>query len=814
MTASGPDTINPSPPSLVALQSGPFAVGDIVSDSISVSGEIDEWEFQGQAGQELFIDFLQHDTGLRFVLRAPDGSEVVSGNSFDALSPVSTFTPLGEPAIGPVDLVAAGTYTFEVRAFGSATPNYQFQLREALAADIETLTIGSVLPGNIETSSSRDHWTIDAMAGQTLWVDLTALSGSIEHVIEDPNGDVIWVGSSFDDSGDLAPLDIFVSGSHTLRVYGFDGALATYQVELLQALAPDVQNLNVGDTVSGSIETPGSRDQWIFAATTGQIIGVEFLQLSAPVYLAMYAPDGSLYALGDAFGAGESALWFLEEGPIGDPGDPIGDPGSETIVIPGPGNYTLEVEWARSGLPDNYQFTLTETLPDVQLINIGDVAIGEILNPNEVDHWEFSAAAGQSVYVDFQSINGGGISYQLVDESGNVFVTGDSSDGEAFDSPDEADSGLIILGDAGTYTIQIQALTGPGDYQFQLLENLPPNIQNLNLGDTVSGGFNTPFEQDHWKFTAVAGQRTVIDFPSITGGTISYSLVGPDQAVLGSGSNEFNSSLRSDVITLPIAGEYTVQVMGDSSGTISYQLHVVDVPPDSVRTIAIGENVLDDIVSLGARDRLEFAATAGQTVFVDFQSAADDLALELLAPDGSVVVAEGLGSSADDLDRGPIAITQTGTYAILLTGLGDVFPSAYEFDLLDVTSLVDVTPISFGASATGEIESAGARDQWTFTATQGQSAYIDFSSLVGDLYWSLKSPSGAVVAGITNSALEEVDSGPIELQENGQYTLEVLGVGDETPTYALTLFEIPPPVNNLVNIGDTVNDVIAVPGRK
>ena len=111
-------------------------------------------------------------------------------------------------------------------------------------------------------------------------------------------------------------------------------------------------------------------------------------------------------------------------------------------------------------------------------------------------------------------------------------------------------------------------------------------------------------------------------------------------------------------------------------------------------------------------------AEAGQGVYLDsLQLASGTLLLELLAPDGATVLTAESSPFAS-LDRGPLELTQTGTFTLIADGKDDDTPT-YQFQLWDVPPPT-VTTINLGDVADGAIETPGSVDHWQFQAEAGQ----------------------------------------------------------------------------------------------
>jgi hypothetical protein len=158
-------------------------IGDVVVDSISVPGEIDEWQFTAAAGQQIFIDYQSTSGFLRSTLKTP------SGSSFDFTFGSAT----NDLDRGPFTLPVSGTWTLKVESNGVQTPNYQFQLFDVPAPDTTVLPLspaGAIADGAIETPGTVDHWQFEiTSAGTEVFFDWSQLSGGIaRYRLRTPSG--------------------------------------------------------------------------------------------------------------------------------------------------------------------------------------------------------------------------------------------------------------------------------------------------------------------------------------------------------------------------------------------------------------------------------------------------------------------------------------------------------------------------------------------------------------------------------------------------------------------------------------------------
>ena len=115
------------------------------------------------------------------------------------------------------------------------------------------------------------------------------------------------------------------------------------------------------------------------------------------------------------------------------------------------GTYTLQIDGVGDDTP-NYQLKLWDVpAPDVTSIDIGDVVNGQIETPGVVDGWQFTAAANQSIFIDFQQYAGGYSDVNLLAPDGTTVYT------EREFNANRLDQGPVLLAQDGTYTLHVVA---------------------------------------------------------------------------------------------------------------------------------------------------------------------------------------------------------------------------------------------------------------------------------------------------------------------------------------------------------------------
>jgi len=113
----------------------------------------------------------------------------------------------------------------------------------------------------------------------------------------------------------------------------------------------------------------------------------------------------------------------------------------------------------------------------------------------------------------------------------------------------------------------------------------------------------------------------------------------------------------------------------------------------------------------------------------------------------------------------------------------------------------------------GAIETPYGQDAYVFTAAPGQRVYfrtLNYSTGMSSIRWRLVDGAGAE---IFNTCLGCGEPGVQSLTKGGTYTLTVGSDNDtSTGTYRLQLFNVPPPAQFSVKVGDEIKDNVPGPG--
>jgi uncharacterized protein YegL len=334
--------------------------------------------------------------------------------------------------------------------------------------------------------------------------------------------------------------------------------------------------------------------------------------------------------------------------------------------------------------------------------------------------------------------------------------------------------------DSGPYTLKLEA--GAVDK--------PPVIQ---AGDEVREEWVEDGESRVYELQGVSEGESitaVISHPQEDSYTSAYLVsldgerAGPRYSLAGRENKPSVFALKA-----PGKGTYRLVIYYDGQdGPGNYTLHVErgDALAIQKGQIKFGQAVAETLQP-GRVDTWEFEGNAGDGVRLTLNSpdGRETQELTLLGPDGDEVSWD---SDREEATIGPLALAADGTYTIIVQySYNSDSSGSYRLSLESVELpepvLKAITP---GESVSGTIIE-GRKDNWTFEAASGQTVTIMLKSSDAQLdpQLALLGPDGDPVKEI-QSYYEQAQLGPMELAEDGVYTIAVSGYYSGGP-YELTL---------------------------
>jgi hypothetical protein len=441
---------------------------------------------------------------------------------------------------------------------------------------------------------------------------------------------------------------------------------------------------------------------------------------------------------------------------------------------------------------------------------------GNIEAVGAVDEYAFSGVAGQQLWFnDAGTAPCCSLDWQVFAPDGTSLAN------DAF-GPNRGPA-IFTLPATGRYTVVVSGSgTATGTYGFSLVAVPVHQVFAISVGDSVSdgvpaagaGNIEAVGAIDEYTFSATAGQIVQLtDAGTAPCCSLDWQVFAPDGTSLA--NDAFGPGRGPATFTSPEKGMYTIVVSGSGTATGTYGFSLSSVPGHQVFGIAIGDTVSDgvpaagagNIEAVGSVDEYTFSATAGQIVQFNDPGTTPccNLQWQLYAPDGTSLGTQPFGPSAGQLFVSPA----TGTYTIVASAVGAA-TGTYSFSLS--TPPTQVFAVSGGVSVSdgvpsagaGNIETAGAVDEYTFSGVTGEIARLidPGATPCCTLRWQLFAPDGTTVGSdwFGNSAGQS-----FTLNETGTYVLVAFGPAAATGTYGFQLLTAPsaPTIGHLSVVGTT-----------
>jgi RHS repeat-associated protein len=724
----------------------PKSLGETISDSINVPGEKDIYTINVTTPlKRVYFDGI-NDTSDKIYVRliSPSGVEIFPGS--------------GIGAEGDKELFAfdeTGTYRIIVDGSDDAIGDYSFRL---LDTDINAVQLLLSTPTTKTVAANETVlYKFDTTAGKYLYIKNNNAEGDgygTWALYSPGNNRVSERFIGVDDTVTLA-----ASGTYILALRG-SAVANTFSFELIEPQRTPAENIAVGSNIARNISKPGEEDSFIFAGSIGQRLLLDAIVGTDNLSYKIYSPSGvNIYS--DASKTQNDPLTLTETG-------------NYRIVVTGSGRNI-----------GNYEFRLLDLAfaTPVTLNSITPTRV-ELDKASKIQMYKITGTFGQRLYFDllgdFRNDNGY-TGWKLYGE-GNQVVASATSYG--FSSIPRPDLEVVLPGD-GTYILVINSDSNDQDaetYNFQVVTP-QTQLQQLTLGNSISGNLSKVGDQHVYTFNGKMGQRLFFDgLLGAVGNNITAKLYSP------SNPNEPIQSLPTDSDTntpffLTEAGEYRLVIDGTYETKGDYSFRLVDIE-DAGKVPNLPLNtpapVTKNLESDNKVDLYQFQAGVGQQFYFNLNDSDwRNVTWAIYAPNNEIIASP--GQISPDLE---ITTTVAGTYVLAVSSR---FGSATSYNFQVATPTTTTNPLELGVPQSGNISKAGEKDEYTFTATKGQRIFFDAISGSGNIYAKIFNPQGVEVA---SYRIGSDASFPITLTENGTYRLVIDGDYEATGDYSFHLSDI------------------------
>ena len=505
--------------------------GDLVSDSLALSGEVDYFTFDGSIGDQVQLALTQSGfvggTWAYAVIYAPSGAVV---DDFTANT------------IRPVTLPEDGTYAVRVNNYHYVyTGSYNLGLESVspLGPVEAHLEPGDLLGGSIVESGEADYFTFDGNTGDQVQLALTQagfVGGTWAYAVVYAPSDVIV--DTFT-ANTIRPITLPEDGTYAVRVtnyhYYYTGSY-NLGLESVSPLGPVEAHLVPGDLVDGSIVQSGEADYFTFDGSTNDQVQLALTQSGFTggtwAYAAVYAPSGALV---DTFTANTIRPLTLTED----------------------GTYAVRVTNYHYYYTGSYSLGLESVNPlgPVEAhLTPGDLLTSSIDQSGEADYFTFDGNTGDQVQLALtqSGFPGGTWAYAAVYAPTGALV----------DTFTANTIRPLTLPEDGTYAVRVTEYhyyyTGSYNLGLESLSPLGPVVAHLTSGSLVSDSIDQSGEADYFTFTGNVDDSVDLTLTQsgFAGGTWAYAaLYAPSGALI----DTFTANALESY-TLTESGTYVVRV--------------------------------------------------------------------------------------------------------------------------------------------------------------------------------------------------------------------------------------------------------------
>ncbi|MEJ2746658.1 MAG: hypothetical protein P8183_01880 [Anaerolineae bacterium] len=466
---------------VIAGTTADFGGDDAVSMLDQISSEMDPVQ-----------DMEITDGPTAVTINGNDGATMYIKGTTDNGTPLSVFMTLVTKGDNVVVMIAATPSKTEadfqpifedmansIEVFEPAAP--------PLPESQGTLLYGETQTGSV-TEAGPSAWNFIGLEGETIDIIVRPLADDFDLIFDllDENGDSV-LDIEVDESFGLEELRDFTlpaSGTYTISIYGYDGAVGDYEVTLAEAgsLTASTGTIRIGETASGSIVSANS-DTWVFTGKAGDFVDITVTPFDEfDLVVDVLDPDG---------------VSLLDEGPVDDSFDtefirvlPLPVSGDYTIVVSGyedeVGDYEVNVSLSNGGQPGSILFA-SDTLEEAE---------------TEDGHaFPFTALAGEVVTFQVDPEFGFDVVIEIVNDD-----TDESLD--EIDATTGFEEAVFTVPEDGNYYFLVKGFEGSfGSYDATLLGS-DAVIFELAVGDGVIGRFGPDGLIDYF-YRGAAGDTLV-----------------------------------------------------------------------------------------------------------------------------------------------------------------------------------------------------------------------------------------------------------------------------------------------------------------
>ncbi|MEU6426623.1 RHS repeat-associated core domain-containing protein [Microbispora sp. NPDC046973] len=575
----------------------------------------------------------------------------------------------------------------------------------ALIESVTPMTVGGAAQAvSVSTAGKAALVVFRAPDHGQVGIGLTAstFSGSIKAQVVGPQGKVVAELSGIP-ARDLELTHLEAGATYQLLLDP-DVASDTGQVQVTLS-APAGGQLAVNGTASvTAMSRPGQDGLFSFTGQEGDDLSLGFTanSLTSYAFVDILAPDLSVLVDGYQLTTGGTADIDLP-------------------ALDASGTYVIRID-PNQASTGNVTLTLSAAQTAV-LTSSGAATQISITRPGQDTVVTFSGTEGEMASIGLTSSTlNQDTKFTVKDPAGNVLV-----DWTFLKIYSASDIDLTRLPATGTYTVRLDpASAGTGGVRLTLSPPATAGPLTAN-GSALTASITRPGQDAVFTFTGAAGTKVNLGLSTTLTKNAYIYVSKPDGSLLVDGRLLVAYAKGNVDLTLPADGTYRLRLdivdagTGNVTATLSTPLAAGEVTPTGpAKTVTISR--------LGQNAVLTFTGTAGQAVNFGFTSNTftDQIYLDVVAPDGTVVVNDRSVAAYSKSDLDLLSLPASGTYQLVVDPAYGVTGS------ITVTGSLSVLPGELavnGAALPATLTRAGQDAIFTFTGTSGQLLRLNVSGV-------------------------------------------------------------------------------------
>ncbi|WP_082078586.1 IPT/TIG domain-containing protein [Bradyrhizobium sp. LTSP849] len=731
------------------------SIGNSVTLNIATAGQFGLIQFDATAGRRLAAQVTASSFGNGVQILGPDAS--VLGST------TSSTGSFADTAI----IAQTGTYSVFIAPGGnSPTGSITIKLVDVPPDLAGTITAGGS-PVSLTTTGAGQNASLTFTGVANERVSLTTQAGGCSWTVTvltpDKRGQIYY--NAFCGSGTLFTdvLVLPVAGTYTILFDQSGPTTGTATFSLYDVPQDLTATLTAGGgTVPMTTTAPGQNMSLTFSGTVNQSISLTTQASGFSCWdMKVFQPDGVTQFYSTSYCGGGTFF-------------------TDVLILPASGTYSILIN-PGSFQTGTLQFTLYNVPPDATgTLTAGGSAVPVTTTaPGQNMTLTFSGTANQRINLTTQNSGFSCWDMKVLQPDGTTqfYSTSYCGGGTFF-------TDVLVLPLSGTYTIKIN----PGSFQTGTLTltlfNVPPDASGTITpgGSAVSLTTTVPGQNMSLTFTGAANQRVSLLLQQNGFSCWNTYVLQPDGTTQVYARQDCGSgNFFSDILVLPVAGTYTIQVNpgGVNTGTITFNLY--DVPADVSATITPGGGTVSlTTTAPGQNMSMTFAGTANQRVSLLMTLTSGLVTgcspLTIVQPNGTTQLFSNNCANYASFFTDVLVLPVTGAYTILFN------PNSLGVGTGTFT-LYDVPPDTTGATSVGQaaanydVTVPGQAIQVTFAGAASQSVTVTVgrvSSTPSGACFNIttKKPDGSSLRG-DGTCNNGYSSGSLTLPTAGTYTVVV-----------------------------------------